>query len=128
MTADETGTHITFDKRSPNRMAVAGMKSRKEYGQGGEEVATVTEIKLRDPTIAIRAIDTLNRMEGVYEEDSGSGGVMVSLTIIAPDGKSTQLAGVKDPDDVTPVPYNRPYIAPGRLKYVNINPASQDAF
>lgn len=117
MSADEDGAHITFNKESPNRMAVAGLKSRNEFGQSGEKVARITEIKLRDPTIAIRAIDTLNRMEGVYEEEKGNQGVQVTLIIVKPSGEVQKIAGnASDPlPEIEPPVIEAP---PFNLRYV----------
>jgi len=94
--ADKDGTSVKFDKESPNRMAVGGIKSRTENGTNGTS-ATISELKLRDPTVAVRAIDTLNRMDGVYGADSDLGGVSVTLVVQSANGQPVPVVPGRKP-------------------------------
>jgi phage terminase small subunit len=87
------GVSIRMDHNTPNRLAVAGLKSRVEKSPGGDQ-AIVTDLKLRDPTIAIKAIDTLNRMDGLYRDQQDVAGVSVSFVIQSPDGQAKQVFDV----------------------------------
>jgi len=73
MMAGKDGVWILFGPESPNRKAVAGMKSRTD-----ENDAVITEIKLHSPDVARAAIQTLNDMEGVGKPEKflipGAGG------------------------------------------------------
>lgn len=93
-TGPDGNVSIRIDKTTPNRLAIAGLKSRTERGPDGEQ-AIVTDLKLRDPTIAIKAIDALNKMDGLYRDNEGSGGVSVQFVIQGPSGEPKQVFSVQ---------------------------------
>lgn len=91
--AGADGAYITFGKESPNRLAIGGVKSRTEIidteardkkGNPIQCQAVITELKLRDPSVAIKAIDTMNRMDGVYR-DQENDSVTVELNVYGAD-------------------------------------------
>lgn len=62
------GVYINFGKESKNRGAIASITSKTDMsGEGGGAGAVITQIRYRPLTDAIQAIDTLNKMEGVYD-------------------------------------------------------------
>ncbi len=63
--AGADGIRPKFDKNSPNRRAVAGIKFQNTLSGKGKESAGIKELKLRDP---VAAIAELNRMEGIGRE------------------------------------------------------------
>jgi Phage terminase, small subunit len=48
--------------------AIKGIKSRTEYDKNGDDGAVITDIELHDP---MKAIDLLNKMEHLYETETG---------------------------------------------------------
>lgn len=61
--AGKDGSWIAFGPESKNRKVVAGIKSHTD-----EDGGVITELKLHSPEVARSAIDTLNKMEGIYDD------------------------------------------------------------
>jgi len=70
LVAGADGTYVSFGPESKNRKAVAGVESRTiMVGEGdGAGSAVITKLKLRSFSETISAIDTLNKMDGLYQD------------------------------------------------------------
>jgi hypothetical protein len=68
-----------LDPEHPNAMAIRGVTFDESYDRNGILINRKTGFTLADP---VRAIDTLNRMEGLYkDEGGGEGRVPVQVVI-----------------------------------------------
>jgi phage terminase small subunit len=62
---DDNGTTFVVNKESVNPGAVAEVVVRNRQGRDGESGEAIADLRLHDP---IRAIDMLNKMEGLYTD------------------------------------------------------------
>jgi phage terminase small subunit len=85
------GTGFVVDKDSVNPGAVEQMSMRVRRGRNGGGAEVTVAVKLHDP---VRAIDMLNKMEGLYSErDSASGQVTSFIEEVMVRPESLRLEG-----------------------------------
>lgn len=80
-TAGVDGFVLNVGPENLNSAGLGEIQTRTEItGQGGknEDQAIVTKIKLRDP---IAAIDTLNKMDGLYRDTTNNGATVIIVDI-----------------------------------------------
>jgi phage terminase small subunit len=83
----ETGLdsgYINIGKESPNTGAIAGIESATKFDENGNTGTLFTKVKLHDP---VRAIQELNKMDGVYKENE---------TNIYNDNRKVEIYGLTD--------------------------------
>ena len=85
---------IKVDKKSPNVGAVAEITTKTRVFRKGGEPVNITNLKLHNP---IQAIDLLNKMDGVYNEQPVINQDNRTMNIIVLDGETKDLISqVKD--------------------------------
>jgi len=84
------GSWVNIGQETPQGGAIQEIHSRTEYDEKGAKPTVHTSVKLHDP---MKAIDLLNKMDGVYSESSiiqdNRGDRIVNITVV--DGETKKL-------------------------------------
>ncbi len=83
MMLGEDGSWVNLGPETPNGGAIQEIASRTEYDAEGNHPTIHTKVKLHDP---VKAIQELNKMEGVYSDG----------TIINNDNRTVNINGTKE--------------------------------
>ncbi len=67
MELGQDGSWVNVGKETPQGAALQEIHSRTEYDKDGAQPTVYTSVKLHDP---MKAIDLLNKMEGVYSDNA----------------------------------------------------------
>src|SRR5208283_4589892 len=78
MELGQDGSWVNLGEETKNAGAIQEIHSRTEYDENGAHPTVYTSIKLHDP---IRAIDLLNKMDGIYAEKDKSINVNVNVAV-----------------------------------------------
>jgi phage terminase small subunit len=81
MELGQDGSWVNIGSETPNGGAIQEIHSRTEYDKDGANPTIYTSVKLHDP---VKAIETLNKMDGIYTEriDITSQGNELKPTVI----------------------------------------------
>ena len=74
---NDAGDGLAVDRDSVNAGAVAEVSVQTRPGKEGQEGRVITRLKLHDP---VRAIDLLNKMEGLYTDAESPGAPAIRIT------------------------------------------------
>ena len=94
MELGQDGSWVNLGEETKNAGAIQEIHSRTEYDENGAHPTIYTSIKLHDP---IRAIDLLNKMDGVYGVDKEKQDINVNVNVAvlqAKDLTDNELAAI----------------------------------
>ena len=78
MELGQDGSWVNLGEETKNAGAIQEIHSRTEYDDNGAHPTVYTSIKLHDP---IRAIDLLNKMDGIYANDKEKQDINVNVNV-----------------------------------------------
>lgn len=84
MEAGADGSYVSFGKESPRRLAVEYVKSKTVMnGEGDQDGAVITDLKLVPKQVGVAAIKELNAMDHVYEISNPGEKVAVAFVVMS---------------------------------------------
>jgi hypothetical protein len=82
--AGADGSYVSFGRESPRRIAVESIKSRTVMsGEGNQDGAVITDLKLVPKQVGVAAIKELNAMDHVYEVRDPGEKVAVAFIVMS---------------------------------------------